>query len=213
MNTLAFTLNGLSCNSPFAGLFAGDGLAGVFILAQSAQDISSVDPNFVKQFMTMLAYVLGVAALAGVGYVAGRKGTKGNPISIESPMDVNANVTHAPIHAHQSAVDELRQRMEALERANLNEHKAHREALATSFAELLAKGNARELSILTGQHEMETRMTTSILGVLNDIHDKMGPLSERVAGHSKAIQAIKEDLNRLWELVKPFLGLTSKTKK
>lgn len=202
------SIQGLTPNLPCSHPFVAAWSSGAFFLAQATPDISGVPADYVKNFFIMLAFV---AALGG-GVMWGRRGSQASPVHIKQPVAVDAMVSKAPVHAHQSAVDELRQRMASLEEANMREHKSHREALAASFGELLEKGSARELRILTGQHEMETRMMTAILGGLQDFQEKMGPLGERVAGHAKAIQAIKDDLNRLWELVKPFLGLGCKTK-
>lgn len=162
-----------------------------FVLAQAAQDISGVPPVFVKDYMTMTGFVLGMAALAGGGYMLGKKGTKNNP------LNVDATVSETPAHAPQSAVDELRANMAALARENLREHNAHREAIAR----LIESGNQRETNILRAIHELQTTVTRETLDELKDIHERLNPLEAMVAALKEAVDSIKINVATLWQRV------------
>lgn len=191
MNALAILTHGLTPNSPFVSLFAGDWLAGAFILAQAAQDISGVRSDFVKDFMIMTAYVLGLGALAGGGYLLGKKGTKGNPVSVD------ATVSETPTHAPQSAVDELRANMAAFARENLREHNAHRDAIA----KLIDSGNQRETNILRAIHDLQNTVTRETLDELKDIHERLNPLEAMCAALKEAVDNLKVNVATMWQRV------------
>lgn len=161
------------------------------VLGQAAQDISKVDPFFVKDFMTMTAFCLGVLALAGGGYLLGKKGTKGNPVSVD------ATVSETPTHAPQSAVDDLRATIASMARENLREHNAHRDAIA----ELIKAGSHRETNILKAIHELRTTVTRETLDELKDIHQRLNPLESAVAGLKEAVEGLKSSVATLWQRV------------
>lgn len=181
---------GVTSNFPFASLFAGNGEVGAFVLAQSA-DISSVPADFVKYFFTMLAFC---AALWG-GVTIGRRGSKGSPLHVEQPVSVDANVSHAPVYAHQAAVDKLRADMEARTRENLRQHEEASKALTANIHE----GQKRMETILNALHDMETRMTSNMLEEIKGLHQRINPLSEQTAANKSAIEGLKERSSHLWE--------------
>jgi hypothetical protein len=131
----------------------------LLLLAQSAQDISSVPADDVKSFFIMLAFVLGLAALGGGGYILGKRGTKADPIHVHQPVKVDATTRAAAEHAHQSELDELRALFENERQANMEEHKSHRAALAAMLQQITDKGNSRELNIINAINEAKDSIT------------------------------------------------------
>jgi hypothetical protein len=165
----------------------------LFHLAQSSPDISSVPADFVKNFLIMFGFV----TIGAGAYIFGRRGSKGSPMHIEQPVSVDATVSAAPVHAHQSAVDELRQRMEAMARENMREHNAHRDTLRA----LLERGNERETSILNAIHDLQTTLTRDTLDELKDIHNRLNPLEAAVSMLKEAVENIKTNIGALWARV------------
>lgn len=162
------------------------------MLAQST-DISSVPADFVKYFFMMTAFL---AALGG-GIAWGRRGSKGSPIHVEQPVSVDANVTHAPVFAQQSALDKLRADMETRTRENLRQH----EESAKQLSAVIEAGNHRLQSMLTALHEMESRMTTATLAEIRSLHERINPLASEVASNKTAIKGIEDRLQHLWEMI------------
>lgn len=184
-------ITGMTPNLPCLIPFDAARSSGALVLAQAAQDISGVAPDFVKQFMVMLAYVLGLSALAGGGYLLGKKGTKGNP------LNVDATVSETPTHAPQSAVDELRASMAAMARENLREHNAHRDAIA----KLIESGSQREMNILGAIHDLKNTVTRETLDELKDIHERLNPLEAACAALKEAVDNLKVNVATLWQRV------------
>lgn len=177
------------------------------MLAQAAQDISSVDANFVKQFMIMFAYALGLLALGGGGYMLGRKGTKGNPISIEQPLGVEATVTHAPIYAHKSELEAVKADIEHRTRENLRAQTEAAKALQT----LLTAGSQREMNLMGALTEMEQRISALMSKETKEITDRLNPLCEKVASHCALIKWIQERLIQIWDGLSARLESVSKS--
>ncbi len=158
-----------------------------------AQDISTVPADFVKYFFMMVAFA---GALYG-GISIGRRGSKGSPLHVEQPVSVDANVTHAPVYAQQSALDKLRADMEARTRENLRQHEEASKALAAN----VQKGQERMETILGALHEMETRFTENVLKEIKDIHQRLNPLAEQTASHGSTIKALEGRIQHLWEMI------------
>lgn len=184
---------GITPNLPSLTPFGEAWSAGAFILAQAAPDISGVPADFVKYFMIMLGFVL---ALYG-GMTIGRKGTKGNPLHLEQPVSVDANVSHAPVYAHQSALEKLRADMESRTRENLRQH----EDDAKQLTAVIEAGNQRLQQMLTALHEMETRMTNATLKEIRTLHERINPIAEASASHKSDITAINARIQHLWEMI------------
>lgn len=163
------------------------------MLAQAAQDISSVPAEFVKNFLIMFAF-----CTVGAGaYIFGRRGSKGNPLHIEQPLGVDATVTHAPVYAHQTALDKLRADMESRTRENLRQHEENSKHLTAA----LEAGNERLQSMLTALHDMETRMTTATVTEIAKLHVRINPLGEMLAGHKSEIKGLNDRMQHLWEMI------------
>jgi hypothetical protein len=160
----------------------------MFFIAQAAQDISHVPSEFIKHFLTMLAYVLGLGALAGGGYLLGRKGTKTNP------LNVDATVSEATEHAPMTAVDELRQHIESMGRENLREHNAHRAAIT----QLIENGCKRETNILKAIHDLQNAITRDTLKEVKDLHERINPLEQMTAALKEAVDNLKSTVATLW---------------
>ena len=187
------TITGMTPNLPCLIPFDAARSSGALVLAQAAQDISSVPADFVKNFIIMFGFV----TIGAGAYMFGRRGSKGNPMHLEQPVSVDANVSHAPVYAHQVAVDKLRSDMEARTRENLRQHEDSAKQLAT----VIEAGNQRQLTILNALTEMEQRMTRSFLDELKDIHERLNPLSEQTASNKTAIEGIQGRLQHLWEMI------------
>lgn len=177
------------------------------MLAQAAQDISSVSPDFVKQFMIMFAYALGLITLASGGYWIGRKGTKGNPISIEQPLGVDATVTQAPVYAHHSELEKLRQHIDAVARENLRQH----QTAASQLQDVINAGHERQTTILSALGSMETRMAALLSKETKEITDRLNPLCEKVASHCALIKWIQERLIQIWDGLSARIESVSKS--
>lgn len=162
------------------------------MLAQTP-DITAVPADFVKYFFMMVAFV---AALGG-GIAMGRRGSKGSPMHIEQPVSVDANVSHAPVYAHQHALEKLRADMEARTRENLRQHEDN----AKQLTAVIEAGNQRLQQMLTALHEMESRMTTATLSEIRGLHERINPLAEKVSGNDKAIEGMKDRMQHLWEMI------------
>lgn len=161
------------------------------ILAQASTDISSVPADYVKNFFIMLAFV---AALGG-GVICGRRGSQGSPLHIKQPLGVNASVSQVPVYAHVSALDKLRADMETRTRENLRQHEENSKHLAAA----LEAGNERLQSMLSALHEMETRMTTATISEVRSLHERINPISEKVAAHEKAMEWIQSRIIAIWD--------------
>lgn len=179
----------LPCSHPFVAAWS----SGAFVLGQTPPDISSVPADFVKSFLIMFAFVL---ALGG-GVIWGRRGSKGSPMHIKQPVAVDANVSHAPVYAHQSAVEKLRADMEARTRENLRQH----EESAKQLAAVIEAGNERLQSMLNALHEMETRMTKATIDEVRSLHERINPIAEACATHRADIKGLSDRLQHLWEMV------------
>lgn len=167
-------------------------LALTLTIAQSG-DISGVPAEYVKNFMIMFGFI---AALGG-GVIWGRRGSKGNPIHVEQPVDVNATVTHAPIYAHKSELEAVKADIEHRTRENL---RAQTEAAKTLSA-LLEAGSKREQTIISALHDMEQRMVRSMIDEVKGIHQRINPMEKEISGNSKDIESIKARLANLWEMI------------
>lgn len=163
------------------------------LIAQSTPDISSVPADFVKSFLIMLAFV---AALGG-GVMLGRRGSKGSPISLESPVSVDANVSHAPVYAHASSLEKMRADMEARTRENMRQH----EESAKQVAAVIEAGNQRLQSMLSALHDMETRITTATITEVRSLHERINPIAEASASHRADIKGLNDRLQHLWEMI------------
>lgn len=162
-------------------------------LAQASTDISSVPAEFVKNFLIMFAF-----CTVGAGaYIFGRRGSKGSPMHIEQPVSVDATVSHAPVYAHHSELDAIKQDIERRSRENLRQHQDHRDQLA----EVIAAGNDRLQSMLTALHEMETRMTTATLSEIRGLHERINPLESLSASNKTAIEGLQGRMQHLWEMI------------
>lgn len=168
-------------------------LLALFHLAQSGQDIASVPAEFVKNFLIMFGFVT-----VGAGaYIFGRRGSKGSPIHLDQPIDVNAKVKEEPVFAHQTALDKLRADMEARTRENLRQH----DESAKQLAAVIEAGNARLQSMLTALHDMENRMTKATLTEIRGIHERINPIAELVSGQKSDIKGINDRIGHLWEMI------------
>lgn len=163
------------------------------LIAQSTPDISGVPADFVKSFLIMFAFM---AAIGG-GVAIGRRGSKASPLHLEQPVAVDANVSHAPVYAHQAALEKLRADMEARTRENLRQLEEH----SSRLSEIINAGHERQQTILKALSEMESRMTTATLRELKDIHDRLNPMGENVAAHGQAIKDLTGRLQHLWEMI------------
>lgn len=163
------------------------------MLLQAATDISGVPAEFVKNFIVMLVFVFGGFG----GWTLARRGTKQNPLSIETPLSVDATVSHAPEYARQAALEKLRADMEARTRESLKQHEQH----SARLTEVIEAGQARSEKILAALADMETRMTSATLRELKDIHERLNPIAENVAGHAQAIKGLDDRIKHLWEMV------------
>lgn len=163
------------------------------MLLQAATDISGVPAEFVKNFMVMLAFVFGI----GGGILLSRRGTKHDPLSIEQPLSVDATVNHPPEYARQTQLDKLRADMEARIRESLKQHEQH----SARLTEVIEAGQARSEKILAALADMETRMTSATLRELKDIHERLNPIAENVAGHAQAIKGLDDRIKHLWEMI------------
>jgi hypothetical protein len=179
----------LPCFSPFAEAWC----SGAFFMAQSGGGIESVPADFVKNFLIMFGFV----TIGAGAYIFGRRGSKGNPMHLESPVNVDATVSHAPVYAHHSELDAIKQDIERRSRENLRQHEDHREQLA----EVIAAGNDRLQSMLTALHEMENRMTTATLSEIRGLHERINPLAEKVSANDQAITGMKDRIQHLWEMI------------
>ena len=163
------------------------------MLLQSISDLSGVPAEFIKNFI-ILTMVFGGF---GGGWVLARRGTKRDPLSIDQPLSVEASVTHAPEYARQTALEKLRADMEARTRESLKQHEQH----SARLTEVIEAGQARSEKILAALAEMETRMTSATLRELKDIHERLNPIAENVAGHAQAIKGLDDRIKHLWEMV------------
>lgn len=162
------------------------------ILCQTS-DISHVPAEFVKNFLIMFAFVT-----VGAGaFLFGRRGSKGSPIHVEQPVNVDAKVTNAPVFAHQSALDALRRDMDTRNRENLRLY----EDQAAKMAEIIKAGYERQETILKALNDMESRMTSATLEELKDIHIRLNPIGEKVAAHEQAIKEQGGRIQHLWEMI------------
>lgn len=156
-------------------------------------DISGVPAEFVKSFMIMVGFLI---ALGG-GIAWGRRGSKESPLHVEQPVDVNAQVTHAPVYAHRTELDAVKADIERRTRENLRQHEDNREQLTA----VIAAGNERLQSMLTALHDMETRMTTATLAEIRGIHERINPLGEQVAAHKAEIKGMRDRIQQIWEML------------
>lgn len=178
----------LPCFSPFAEAWC----SGAFVLGQSA-GIEGVPAEFVKNFLIMFAF-----CTVGAGaYIFGRRGSKGSPMHIEQPVSVDATVSHAPVYAHHSELDAIKQDIERRSRENLRQHEDHREQLSA----VIAAGNDRLQAMLTALHEMESRMTSATVKEVAKLHERINPLGEMAASHKSEIKGINDRIQHLWEMI------------
>lgn len=163
------------------------------MILQAATDISGVPAEFVKNFLHMVGFLAGL----GGGVLLARRGTKKDPLTIETPLSVEASVTHAPEFARKTEVEKMRADMDARTRENLRQHAEH----SSRLGQIIAAGHERQEKILKALADMETRMTTATLKELKDIHERLNPMGERVAAHEQAIKGLDERLRHLWEMI------------
>ena len=166
------------------------------LIAQAAQDISSVPADFVKSFLIMMAFM---AALGG-GVMWGRRGSKGSPLHVEQPVSVDATVSHAPVYAHHSELEKLRQHIDAVARENLRQH----QTAAGQLQDVITAGHDRQTTILSALGQMETRMSALLSKETKEITDRLNPLCEKVASHCALIKWIQTRLIEIWD------GLTAR---
>jgi hypothetical protein len=171
-------------------------------LAQSTPDISGVPADFVKSFLIMTAFL----AVLGGGVIWGRRGSKGNPISLESPVSVEATIKPAEIYAQQHELEKIQKHIDALTRENLREHEAVRKQVADS----ITAGSDRMERILTELSAMEGRMTKAMLHEVKDLHNRVNPLAEKVAAHETLLSWIQARLLAIWDGLMSHIATVAK---
>ena len=192
MNALTTLIHGLTPNLPLGSPFAADGLAGAFFMAQNV-GIDGVPAEFVKNFLIMFGFV----TIGAGAYIFGRRGSKGDPMHLKQPIDINATTMAAPVYAHQSALDNVKADIERRSRENLRQHEENAKHLTAA----LEAGSERLQSMLTALHEMETRMTSATLSEIRSLHERINPIGEMAASHKSEIKGLNDRIQHLWEMI------------
>lgn len=180
---------------PVLCLFAEQWSLGALVLAQADGGISSVPAEYVKNFLIMAGFF---AALS-FGHVWGRKGRQEDPVHIHQPLNVKKAAEYALKEETAHELKTLDERIESMARENLRAHSAAQ----LSLSKVIEAGEHRSAKILTALHDMEQRMTASMIAEVKDVHNRINPLAEKIAAHEGLIEWIQTRLLAIWD------GLTS----
>lgn len=173
----------------------------------AANDISTVPADFVKYFIMMCLALGGMWLAHRRGSQA--SGSKSEPVNIAQPLNVDANVSHAPVYAHKTEVDAIKADIERRTRENLRQH----EDTGKQLAAVIEAGSTRLQAMLTALHEMETRMTKATLTEMRGLHERLNPVAERVTAHEASLESHNTRLAELWQWICKIWEHIPKTKK
>jgi hypothetical protein len=163
--------------------------ASSFLLADA--DISSVPADYVKNFLIMAGFF---AALT-FGHVWGRKGRREDPVHIHQPLKVRKDTEYALKEETAHELKSLDERIESMARENLRAHSAAQQSLA----KVIEAGEHRSAKILSALHDMEQRMTASMIAEVKDVHNRINPIAEKLAAHDGLIDWIQTRLTAIWD--------------
>jgi|GEM_PF-6707348 len=172
------------------------------LLAES--DLSSVPPEFLKWFLVCLAGLLGIALSAYVAYRKGTQasGTKSDPVNIAQPLDVRQVGQYADKQETMNEIKKLERTIEAMGRENLRQNQQE----AAQIQAVIAAGADSEKRMMGGMHDMENRMTKTILAEMKTIHERLNPLSVSVGEHGESIKGMERRISDLWDQMKQLWG-------
>jgi hypothetical protein len=166
-------------------------IASSLSIMADAVDISSVPADYVKNFLIMAAFVLGVMLAHKAGTKAA--GSAADPLHLNSPLDIREAVSFADKKGTAQSLQKIEETIQALTRENLRQHNAS----AAQIAGIIAAGEQRSTKILSSLASTEARMMSALMKELQGMHERVNPLAERVAASAQLIEWIKGQLQWL----------------
>lgn len=150
-----------------------------------AADLDGTPAEFVKWALVFVSFLIS-------NWVMLRKaqGTKADPVHVQSPLEISQAPRWAEKAEMEKELRDIEGKVEAMARENLRAHNN----VQSQVQELMKQGQKRAETILQAMHDMETRISSATLKEVKDLHQRVNPLSEEVAGNSASIRAIEARL-------------------
>lgn len=167
-------------------------------------NFSDVPPDFLKWFIVSITALITVIVAVYAAYRKGAQasGTKSDPVNIAQPLDVRHVAEYALKKETTDEIKKLEQTIEAMGRENLRQNQKE----AAQIQAVIAAGADSEKRMMSGMHDMEQRMTKTILAEMKTIHERLNPLSVSVGEHGKSIEGLDKRITDLWDQMKQLWG-------